>query len=43
VKKLLDFSFPEIAVLSYDQVTPQINLQPLGVISLGGQARIEGR
>ncbi|HEX3821591.1 MAG TPA: type III secretion system export apparatus subunit SctV [Candidatus Sulfotelmatobacter sp.] len=33
VKRLLDFGIPDIAVLSYDQLTPQINLQPLGVIS----------
>jgi type III secretion protein V len=33
VKKLLDFAIPDITVLSYDQLTPQINLQPLGMIS----------
>lgn len=32
VKKLLDYAVPEITVLSYDQLTPQINLQPLGSI-----------
>ncbi len=33
VKRLLDFGIPDISVLSYDQLTPQINLQPLGMIS----------
>jgi type III secretion protein V len=33
VKKLLDFAIPDVTVLSYDQLTPQINLQPLGMIS----------
>jgi type III secretion protein V len=33
VKRLLDFGVPDVTVLSYDQLTPQINLQPLGVIA----------
>ena len=33
VKKILDYAIPDITVLSYDQLTPQINLQPLGTIS----------
>jgi type III secretion protein V len=33
VKRLLDFGVPDVTVLSYDQLTPQINLQPLGTIS----------
>ena len=33
VKKLIDFVVPEVTVLSYDQLTPQINLQPLGTIA----------
>jgi type III secretion protein V len=32
VKRLLDFAVPDVTVLSYDQLTPQINLQPLGMI-----------
>ena len=40
VKRLLDFGVPDVTVLSYDQLTPQINLQPLGMISPGSQARI---
>ena len=40
VKKLLDFAIPEITVLSYDQLTPQINLQPLGIISPALPAQI---
>jgi len=33
VKRLLDFGIPDVTVLSYDQLTPHINLQPLGMIS----------
>lgn len=40
VKKLLDFAVPDIAVLSYDQLTPQMNLQPLGMISAASSAQI---
>jgi type III secretion protein V len=43
VKRLLDFAIPEITVLSYDQLTPQINLQPLGTISPTAQAQIAGQ
>jgi type III secretion protein V len=40
VKRLLDFGVPDVTVLSYDQLTPKINLQPLGMISPPAQARI---
>jgi type III secretion protein V len=40
VKKLLDYAVPEITVLSYDQLTPQINLQPLGSIAPAVQNQI---
>ncbi|HVO62384.1 MAG TPA: type III secretion system export apparatus subunit SctV [Terriglobales bacterium] len=43
VKKLLDFAIPGVAVLSYDQLTPQINLQPLGMIALVARAQIAGQ
>ena len=33
VKRLLDYAISDISVLSYEQLTPQINLQPLGMIS----------
>jgi type III secretion protein V len=42
VKKLMEFAIPEIAVLSYDQLTPQINLQPLGMIQPAPRAQIAG-
>ncbi len=42
VKRLLDFAVPDVTVLSYDQLTPQINLQPLGTISPSAQAQIAG-
>jgi type III secretion protein V len=42
VKRLLDFGVPEVSVLSYDQLTPQINLQPLGMISPISQPQIAG-
>jgi type III secretion protein V len=34
VKRLLEYSFPELSVLSYDQLSGQVNAYPLGVISL---------
>jgi type III secretion protein V len=40
VKRLLDYAIPDITVLSYDQLTPHINLQPLGMISRAAQAQI---
>ncbi len=43
VKKLLEFAIPEISVLSYDQLTPQINLQPLGMIAPVARAQIAGQ
>jgi len=43
VKKLLEFAIPEISVLSYDQLTPQINLQPLGMITPLARAQIAGQ
>jgi type III secretion protein V len=43
VKRLLDFGIPDVTVLSYDQLTPQINLQPLGMISPPVQAQIAAK
>jgi len=40
VKRLLDYAIPDVAVLSYDQLAPQINLQPLGMISPAVRAQI---
>ena len=34
VKRLLDHRFPDVTVLSYEQLSPKINLQPLGAIAL---------
>jgi type III secretion protein V len=34
VKRLLDFNYPDVAVLQYEQLTPEISIQPLGYISL---------
>ena len=42
VKRLLDYQFPEISVLSYDQLTPQITVQPLGVIALQPSPQLAG-
>jgi len=42
VKRLLEFAIPDISVLSYDQLTPQINLQPLGMIAPVARAQIAG-
>ena len=43
VKRLLDYSIPDVTVLSYDQLTPQINLQPLGMIAPAVAGQIAGR
>lgn len=40
VKKLLDFAVSDVNVLSYDQLTPTINLQPLGTIAPLTRAQI---
>src|SRR5579883_13150 len=40
VKRLLDYAVPDVTVLSYDQLAPQINLQPLGMISPAPAAQI---
>ena len=40
VKRLLDFAISDVTVLSYDQITPQINLQPLGTIAPPARAQI---
>ncbi|HVP50608.1 MAG TPA: type III secretion system export apparatus subunit SctV [Terriglobales bacterium] len=42
VKRLLDFAIPDVTVLSYDQLTPQIGLQPLGLIAPPARAQIAG-
>ena len=34
VKRMLDYNFPELSVISYDQLTPQINVHALGVIEM---------
>jgi type III secretion protein V len=33
VYRLLSFHLPEISVISYDQLTPDISVQPLGVLA----------
>jgi type III secretion protein V len=33
VYRLLSFNLPEISIISYDQLTPEISVQPLGVIA----------
>jgi type III secretion protein V len=40
VKRLLEFAISDITVLSYDQITPQINLQGLGTIAPLARAQI---
>ena len=39
VKRLLDYNFPEISALSYDQLSPQITVYPLGALVLAGDQR----
>ena len=33
VRRLLEYSFPDITALSYEESTPEINVQPLGMIA----------
>ena len=40
VQRLMSFAVPDVAVLSYDQLTPQINLQPVGMIAPQARAQI---
>jgi len=40
VQRLMSFAVPDVTVLSYDQLTPQINLQPLGMIAPQARAQI---
>jgi type III secretion protein V len=40
VKRLLDHSYPDITVLSWSQVTNDINIQPLGMVSLVTQRQL---
>jgi type III secretion protein V len=40
VQRLMSFALPDVTVLSYDQLTPQINLQPLGMIAPPARAQI---
>jgi type III secretion protein V len=41
VKNLLAHDFPELSVLSFDQLTPQIRVQPLATIALARAAELE--
>jgi type III secretion protein V len=41
VKKLLDYDFPDLSVVSYDQLTPHIKVQPLATIALARAAELE--
>jgi type III secretion protein V len=43
VKRVIGYHFPEISVLSYEQITPQINVQPLNTIALKQAQRIESK
>jgi type III secretion protein V len=42
VRRLLEYNFPDISALSYDQLTPQITACPLGVLSLGTPEQAAG-
>jgi type III secretion protein V len=34
VKRLLEYNYPDLAVLQYEQLTPEISVQPLGFITM---------
>jgi type III secretion protein V len=40
VKETLDYHFPDVSVLSYDQLSPQIKIQPLGMVGMPAQAAV---
>ena len=42
VRRLLEFSFPEISAISYDQLSPQITAYPLGMIALVQPGEVAG-
>jgi len=42
VKRLLQRRFPNVDAISYSELTPEITVQPLGVIAFNGQPQIQG-
>jgi type III secretion protein V len=42
VKRLLEYNHPEVAVLQYEQLTPEITVQPLGYISFVQPQQLSG-
>ena len=42
VRRLLEYSFPDISVISYDQLSPQVTANPLGMIALVQPAQVAG-
>jgi type III secretion protein V len=43
VRRVLEFTFPEVSAISYDQLSPHITAYPLGVIALLQPGHAEGR
>jgi type III secretory pathway component EscV len=39
VKRLLEYNFPDVSALSYDQLSSQLTVYPLGAIAIGGDER----
>ena len=42
VRRLLEYHFPEISAISYDQLSPQITAYPLGMIALVQPGQVAG-
>ena len=42
VRRLLEYHFPEISAISYDQLSPQITAYPLGMIALVQPGKVAG-
>ena len=40
VRRLLEFNFPDVSTLSYDQLSPQLTAFPLGVLTLVRKERV---
>jgi type III secretion protein V len=42
VRRLLEYSFPDLSTISYDQLSPQITAYPLGIVALVQPEQVAG-
>jgi type III secretion protein V len=43
VRRLLEYNFPDLSAVSYDQLSPQITAYPLGIVALVEPEQVAGR